>query len=308
MKKSFKLKISRDIKSVSKQFGVSNGFTQKVLDLKIPKELPNVTYITGESGCGKTTLLKELGYKEDKPLFIPDKPIIEWNFKTEIDRQKMMKLSQVGLDEVTIFTKRYSELSDSQKFRARILLQLLSSDKIIFIDDFLSTFDRPTAKAVSFQIMMGVFLSNKKLVVATSHNDLFNYLWPDLYIVGRAFPSRWESFIYKNDSLKESNIIKDIKLQSHDNYWLKQCPLLDLLYENKNIGKVKDIRGAYYENKLIGVLLAKEQRNKIKTVSHIIIHPNYRGHRINQLLFASYFDEFCKITKVDIDKNIDINR
>lgn len=292
MRKIFTIKPEKGTEFVADAFGIYNDFENKILDLTLPKKLPLITYITGESGCGKTTLMKELGYDETKGLVIPNKPLFLWHPDENISLQL---LSFVGLGEATLFMQKYENLSDSQKFRAKIFLHLLSDEKIIFIDEFLSTLDRMTAKPVAYCLQKAFRKFNKQVVVSTAHSDLFNYLQPDLYIVGRAFPSRWEVFNYR-----DANILSGIKnpftnniiIQKHDKYWYNQCTLGELHYRGKYTGGIKDYWGCYFENKLVGILIGTYRMSDGgKRISRLVVHPSYRGIGIGVHLVKEYLKE-----------------
>lgn len=293
MKKSYTIKPEKGTEFVADAFGIYGDFENKILDITLPRKLPNIVYITGESGCGKTTLMKELGYDENEPILIPDKPLFLW----DSDENKTLQLlSFVGLGEATLFMQKYENLSDSQKFRAKIFLHLLSDKKRIFIDEFLSTLDRMTAKPVAYCLQKAFRKFNKQVIVSTAHSDLFNYLQPDLYIVGRAFPSRWESQNYREHNILngiKNPFIENLKIQKHDKYWYNQCSLGELHYRGKYTGGVKDYWGCYYENKLVGLLIGTYRMGDGgRRISRLVVHPSYRGVGIGVHLVKEYLKEF----------------
>ena len=62
IKKTFNYKIDSDEAiEIGESFGIDEGFINNVIDIELPDILPRLVYITGESGCGKTTLLNSLG-------------------------------------------------------------------------------------------------------------------------------------------------------------------------------------------------------------------------------------------------------
>ena len=182
LNKVFTVKPHRDASFIAEAFGIEAGYNNVILDgVELPDDLPSVTYVTGESGCGKSTLLKEIGgitYNYN----IPKEPLFKWG---EDESETLKYLSLVGLGDAVLFMSHYDELSDSQQYRARLFLELMSDKKLIVIDEFLSTLDRMTAKPVAYCFQKAVRRLGKKLVVATAHDDLEEYLQPDLLVKGK---------------------------------------------------------------------------------------------------------------------------
>jgi ABC-type ATPase with predicted acetyltransferase domain len=136
----------------------------------------SIGVIVGSSGSGKSTLLKEFG----------DDEIIDWStdraiishFDTPDDA--INKLSAVGLNSVPSWYKPYHVLSTGEKFRAD-LSRRVKDDAVI--DEFTSVVDRNVAKAASVAMSKYVRLNNiKRIVIATCHRDIVDWLEPDWVI------------------------------------------------------------------------------------------------------------------------------
>jgi len=103
----------------------------------------DIVYITGESGSGKSVLLrafeKDLGDEAsniDSVQVDPNKPIIE---TTGLSLDEGLELlSRVGLNDAYLFLRRYRELSGGQKYRYRIA-KLIESEKQYWILPSIST-------------------------------------------------------------------------------------------------------------------------------------------------------------------------
>lgn len=161
-----------------------------------------ICYITGTSGGGKSVLLDEIGKQAERWCtvevwpFKKTTPIIDLIGKSSIDGMKI--LGKVGLGEAFIALRSYEQLSDGQKFRARLAYLLhrmyLHTDDIsgslVLIDEFCSKLDRVSAEFVSKCMRRWVKESGVGLVVATAHDDLFGALKPEFII--NAGPSMWE--------------------------------------------------------------------------------------------------------------------
>lgn len=146
---------------------------EKEHEINIPK-LPEegLILITGSSGSGKTTILKSFDYIE--PSFNND--AIYKNFSTEENAEKFLIAS--GLRSVPTWKRTFNTLSNGEKHRALIALHL---DKgVYFIDEFTSVVDRDTAKSLSYALSKHYKNSNiKRLIIASCHSDIENYLQPD---------------------------------------------------------------------------------------------------------------------------------
>jgi ABC-type ATPase with predicted acetyltransferase domain len=92
-------------------------------------------------------------------------------------------LSTAGLTDVFCVLNSPANLSDGQKHRFKIAKALASDKKYIFIDDFCSSLDRITAGVISQKIRTFIAKSNKVLIIATSHDDLFPDLQPDVIVL-----------------------------------------------------------------------------------------------------------------------------
>ena len=86
----------------------------------------DIVYLTGDSGSGKSVLLKAIieDLKPDEAARLsevkvdPDKPLIDTVGATVEEGLKL--LSKVGLNDAFLFVRRYSQLSDGQRYRYRL--------------------------------------------------------------------------------------------------------------------------------------------------------------------------------------------
>lgn len=185
--KSFEVQPENTSLLVAEAFGVGPGWVNHIVDVCLPESLPAITLITGESGCGKSTLLKMLGSLT--PFAAPKTPLHKW---AASDEDALRLLNSVGLNDASLFVLHYPQLSDSQQARARMYFWLCQKIKHILVDEFLSTLDRKTAMALAFSFQRMLRREGITLIAATAHDDLGEYLKPDLIIRGTAFPSDWK--------------------------------------------------------------------------------------------------------------------
>ena len=112
---------------VAEAFGLGVDEAQKftVLDTELKIAPTDIVYITGDSGSGKSVLLralrKDLGEEAidlSEVAIDVDKPLIETVGATV--KEGLELLSKVGLNDAFLFLRCFSQLSDGQKYRYRI--------------------------------------------------------------------------------------------------------------------------------------------------------------------------------------------
>ena len=128
---------------VAEAFGLGIDETQKfkVLDAELKIGPQDIVYITGDSGSGKSVLLRairaDLGEEAidlTEVAVDPDKPLIETVGATV--EQGLELLSKVGLNDAFLFLRTYSQLSDGQKYRYRIAKLIESGKQWWLMDEF----------------------------------------------------------------------------------------------------------------------------------------------------------------------------
>ena len=139
----------------------------------------NIGVIYGGSGTGKTTLLKEFGNLTiDK--FDEEKPLIS-NFDWLEPKEATFLLSAMGLASVPTWLRPYSLLSNGEQYRASLAYKVgkASENDVILIDEFTSVVDRDVAKAMSNALQKYIRRTNKKIILASCHFDIMEWLLPD---------------------------------------------------------------------------------------------------------------------------------
>jgi len=144
---------------VAEAFGLGIDDAQKfpVLNAELQISPKDVVYITGDSGSGKSVLLRairaDLGAEAldmSEVQVDVDKPIIE-TVGASVE-QAIELLSKVGLNDAFLFLRKYKQLSDGQRFRYRLAKFLESDKQWLLVDEFAATLDRDTAKIVAFNL------------------------------------------------------------------------------------------------------------------------------------------------------------
>ncbi|MFA5363703.1 MAG: ATP-binding cassette domain-containing protein [Candidatus Bathyarchaeia archaeon] len=217
---------------VAEAFGIGvDDFQEHVIydnvELKIKPD--DIVYITGDSGSGKSVLLRAL----EKDLanetvninnitIDQNKPLIDTIGK-DFDHGLTL-LSRVGLNDAFLFVHRYNQLSDGQKYRYRLAKMIQSSQQYWFADEFCSTLDRDTAKIVSFNIQKIAREESRAVFVATTHTDLFDDLKPSVHIHKR-FGKEIQVKYYPNTANKQCSLVKEMSISKGTNLstrsWLR---------------------------------------------------------------------------------------
>ena len=177
---------------VAEAFGLGLDDKKFVLydNIQIDVNDGDVIYINGQSGSGKSVLLKELASEMQKTgkkvaniesvVFSPAEPVID-----QVGRgmhEAIDLLSKTGINDAYILIRKPGELSDGQRYRLQ-LAKLIEEDADVWVaDEFGAVLDRVTAKAVAFNMQKVARKLSKTLIVATTHTDLKEELAPDLEI------------------------------------------------------------------------------------------------------------------------------
>ena len=286
---------------VAEAFGIGvDNFQEHVIydnvELKIA---PNdIVYITGDSGSGKSVLLKALE-KDLQPETInlndvkiePSKPLIDTAGKNF--HEGLTLLSRVGLNDAFLFVRRYSQLSDGQKYRYR-LAKIIESDKNYwFADEFCSTLDRDTAKIVAFNIQKIAREEGRAVFAATTHTDLFQDLKPSIHIHKR-FGREIEVHCYPNRINRECSLVKEMRITEgtradykklahfhyRDSRVFAHHKIFAMKRDDETVGAIvygSPPLAVTGRRKALGKNLTIQEINRdIIRISRVVIHPKYR--------------------------------
>lgn len=175
--------IERDafVDYVAEAFDIQNvaeSVTRVSNNLYLPESW-NIGVIYGGSGTGKSTLLRTFG-EIKTPTFDPTKPLIS-NFDFTTPENAANILSSMGLASVPSWLRPFHTLSNGEQDRARIawLIGSASNDDIVLIDEFTSVVDRDVAAAMSNSISKYIARTGKRVVLASCHFDIMEWLQPD---------------------------------------------------------------------------------------------------------------------------------
>lgn len=152
----------------------------------------DIVYITGQSGGGKSVLLRELQRQMTErgkrvvnldQVVLEDRPLIEQIGKDTNDAIKL--LGTAGINDAYLYVRRPSELSDGQRYRFRLAKAMETGAEVWAADEFLAVLDRTAAKVIAFSMQKVARRAGVTLLVATTHSDMVADLSPDLTIEKR---------------------------------------------------------------------------------------------------------------------------
>lgn len=139
----------------------------------------NIGVIYGNSGSGKTSILKKMG-KINKVEFNNGKSVIS-NFDWLTPEDASDLLSSMGLSSVPSWLRPFHLLSNGEQYRAELAYKVgkAKDNEVILIDEFTSVVDRDVAKAMSFALQKYIRKTNKKIILASCHYDIMEWIMPD---------------------------------------------------------------------------------------------------------------------------------
>ena len=194
--KSFQTSVTRSerVLALAEAFGL--GLEEREFhvfrNLEIDIELGQVIYITGQSGSGKSLLLRELARQmSEKGLRVSDIDQVTFEERPLIDQlgtdmqSALDLLSRAGINDGYLTVRKPSELSDGQRYRLRLAKLFETPSDVVVADEFGAVLDRVTAKTIAFNAQKLMRSRNTTLIVATTHSDLIQELGPDLIIEKR---------------------------------------------------------------------------------------------------------------------------
>jgi ABC-type ATPase with predicted acetyltransferase domain len=287
--------------AVAEAFGLGiSDFQKHVLydDVELEIGPQDIVYLTGDSGSGKSVLLKaivgDLGPQETARMsdveVDPDKPLIDTVGGSVEEGLKL--LSKVGLNDAFLFVRRYSQLSDGQRYRYRLAKLIESGAQWWIMDEFCATLDRETAKIVAFNVQKLARKLGKAVVAATTHTDLFDDLAPSVHIHKR-FGREIEVKYYPNKPRAQCSLLEEMQVQegtygdwkeiagfhyrSHRVAFMQK--IFVLKREDRVCGAVvyvSPMSAAPCRSRVLKVESMTELNEKLVRIARVVVHPKYR--------------------------------
>lgn len=189
----FKTRVQRTprVLEVAEAFGIGLAESEFVVydNLHLKVDQGDVVYITGQSGSGKSLLLKALAHKLQEEgklvarlddVVLDDRPIIEQVGRNMAEAGQI--LSRAGISDAYLYVRSPDHLSDGQRYRARLAKVIESGANVWVADEFGAVLDRVTAKAVAYNVARAAREFGATLIVATTHDDLIAELGPTVTV------------------------------------------------------------------------------------------------------------------------------
>jgi uncharacterized protein len=187
---------SERARKVAGMFGVQGRESQtencKLEIANLQLRAGTVTLVTGASGGGKSTLLRDLrAAHAERPwvdvgqIELPDVAVVDC-FDSDELVEVLMMLGRVGLGEVWTYLRTPAELSEGQRWRLKLALglwRLRDREGVLVADEFCAVLDRISARVVA-RCLRKTIDGNPQIaaVVASSHDDLQAALRPDVVV------------------------------------------------------------------------------------------------------------------------------
>lgn len=247
----------------------------------------NIGVIYGGSGSGKSTLLKQFGEIKDV-IFDNSKSLISnFDWLEPIDAANL--LTSIGLSSVPTWLRSYNILSNGEQYRARMayLIGKAEIGDIILIDEFTSVVDRDVAKAMSFSIGKYIRKKNLKVIFASCHFDIMEWLMPCFVY------SPNKERVERLDCLRRPEIKLEIFRCRYEAWKLfKQHH-----YLSQDLNKASKCFGVIWENKIIGFIailpLPHAYMQNCFRVTRLVVLPDYQGLGIG-FAFNNYIASLYK--------------
>lgn len=242
----------------------------------------NVGLIVGSSGSGKTTLAREI-WGDDcfKQLLREDAPVIEQFPKEWSYDDCVSALTGVGLNQVICWIRDASTLSNGQKCRAEIALQMAKHyDETVVIDEWTSVVDRTVAKVMSHCINKHARRENRRIVLLSCHYDIFEWVDPD-WVIDCNKQSYTDRRLLQRRPARKEKLQFDIReIDGREwKYFSKYHYLSDKLPGGERV-----LYGLFHGSEQVGFqcfanyyAYSRTQVRKQMHSNRTVIHPDYAG-------------------------------
>lgn len=194
--KRFQTRVERSdrVLDVAEAFGIGLEDKEFVVfdNLELQVADGDIIYITGQSGGGKSVLLRELAAQMHArgrttvhldAIELEDKPLIDQIGSNTDDAIRL--LASAGINDAYLYVRKPSELSDGQRYRFRLAKAIETNAQVWVADEFLAVLDRTSAKVIAYSLQKTARRAGATVIVATTHTDMVDDLAPDLRIEKR---------------------------------------------------------------------------------------------------------------------------
>jgi len=192
---SMRSKVTDRTLAVGEAFGIGIDEEQRFpvfQDFQVEVKPGDIVYVTGESGGGKSVLLRELKAAMEAS---GEFGVIttDWDLRIDLDEvlvhgvgrmvnEALETLSLAGLNDAFLWLRSYRQLSDGQKYRYKVAKMTDSGAFTWLFDEFAATLDREMARIVAFSVQKTARRLGRTVVAATTHTDLAEDLAPSVRV------------------------------------------------------------------------------------------------------------------------------
>lgn len=162
------------------------------VNLPLDEKAWQIGLIVGPSGSGKSTILSEMFTAPSAPSWPKDKAVVDGFPASMGVKDVTSALSAVGFSSPPSWMRPYATLSNGEQFRADLARVLAESPDLAVVDEFTSVVDRTVAKVASAAVSKSIRRSGKRLVAASCHYDIIDWLCPDWVYDTGTNHFRWE--------------------------------------------------------------------------------------------------------------------
>lgn len=235
----------------------------------------NIGVILGGSGSGKTTILKGCG-EIKQPNFHSEKPLIS-NFDWLEPKEATLILTSMGLSSVPTWLRPFHTLSNGEQYRATLAYLVASAKdgEVILIDEYTSVVDRDVAKAMSFALQKYIRRENKRIILASCHYDILEWLMPD-----------WTCSPQKGGALERCDYLRQGRPQIELQVSRVEAETWDFFkkhhYLTEDVNKSCKFLLFEWNDKPTGIIALINQPNKggkasAMAISRVVVLPDYQG-------------------------------
>lgn len=252
----------------------------------------NIGVIYGSSGSGKTTILKRIG-KLSESNFDYEKPLIS-NFDWLEPKDATLLLTSMGLSSVPTWLRPFHLLSNGEQYRAELAYKVgkAKDNEVILVDEYTSVVDRDVAKAMSFALQKYIRKTNKRIILASCHYDIMEWLMPD-----------WTCSPQKGGALERGEWLRKGRPQIKLQVSRVESDAWDFFkkhhYLTENVNKSCKFFLFEWNDKPVGIVAVINQPRKGCpngfALSRTVVLPDFQGMGI-----GSKISEFCASMFVEI--------
>lgn len=139
----------------------------------------NILLICGKSGSGKSTILREI-YGDVKPIEYDYNRCVISQFPRYTEEEVCDLLQSIGLSSVPTWLRKPQELSNGERARLDIAKAIYDANGgVVVLDEYTSVVNRSAAKSMSFALQRYARQKNLKIIIASCHFDIIEWLQPD---------------------------------------------------------------------------------------------------------------------------------